>query len=203
MENNIIYMLFLTVIWVFISIIYIIYKYSEFKNEVNFYWSELILEMSIFLILLYVAKLFFWNESILWMNWWVSYIVIPWIISTVPMIIHHLYYPHIFWNDRIYFEVDTNNYDKALKLYEIKKEYINKEDKYDIIMYLAIWQMNSWKDDIEDWENLFWGSKKWEKLINLWNEKIQKSILLLETILDKYDEKESILDEMKAYKAYK
>ena len=34
----------------------------------------------------------------------------------------------------------------------------------------------------------------------MWNEKIQKSILLLETILDKYDEKESILNEMKAYK---
>jgi hypothetical protein len=191
MENETIYILFLVAISVFISLIYMIYKYFEFKNEINFYWSELILDIFIFLIWLYIAKLFFIDESILWMNWWVAYIVIPSIISAIPMVIHYVYYPHIFWNNKIYFEVDTNNYDKALKLYEIKKEYINEDDKLNIIMYLAVWQFNSWIYDIQDWKDIFWGSKKWDELEEVWKEKIKKSISLFKTILGKDTYKEA------------
>lgn len=190
MELKTIYLIYLISISIFSSLIYIMYKYFEFKNEANFYWSELIIDIFIFFMGLYIAKIFFGDEKILGMNWWVSYLVIPTIISAIPMIIHFKYFPYVFWNERIFFELDTGNYKKAIELLETKKEYIDENEQINISISIAIQTIQNGKYDIADWLDTFWWSQKWEELIKKWEEKIKIAISLFENIIDKDTDKE-------------
>jgi len=97
MDIYTIYWIFLLIISFIWTILFMSFRNLNLKEKDKYFtfWKEFILTGILFIFWLFLAKIYFSEVIIFWMQWWLSYVIFTNVLPLIPIAIYHFFYKKI------------------------------------------------------------------------------------------------------------